>query len=425
MTNFTRLKKVLFIFLFLALIIIIGYFLWRMFFASNIIPQTPPSGPATSTPGGLPGIGTGEEGEGGEITGPGRLPDGTTPDTSTDTPIGQVDPEVNAPQDVASGGLTKTTPIVPSRTLNPTLGGDGTINYYNQEDGYFYKLDENGNIVKLSDKVFHKVQNVTWAPNDDKAIIEYPDGTKISYDFNTEKQVTLPSYWEDFSFSPDGEQITSKSIGLDEDNRWLIVAGADASQATAIESIGDRAGYVYPSWSPNNQIVAYYTKGVDFDRQEIFFVGLNGENFKSTIVEGRGVEATWSQDGSNLLYSAYHSRDEYKPKLWIVGASGDEIGTNRQSLELNTWASKCTFASATDIYCAVPETLEAGAGMFPELADNTKDNLYKIDLKTGSKTLIAVPDGAYNISSLIVPENQEYLYFTDKHNDMIYQMRLE
>lgn len=167
-----------------------------------------------------------------------------------------------------------------------------------------------------------------------------------------------------------------------------------------------------------------YTEGVDFDRNEVFFVGQNNENFKSTIVEGRGLQTQWSENGDKLLYSAYHSRDNYIPRLWIVGANGDNIGIGRRSLDLSTWANKCTFASNSEVYCAVPENLEAGAGMFPELADRSRDNLYKIDLNTNAKTLIAVPDGTFNVSDIMVPGAQDYLYFTDKTSGRIYQIRL-
>lgn len=425
MFKFSRLKRPLLILGFLLLVVLIGYLLWRTFFQESVSPFTPAPPITELGPGGLPGIG--EDGDEPETPGDGtgRLPDGTYPeDDEVDSPVLSPDPESYAPQEVASGGLTEATLVVANKTLNPTLSSDGNVNYYNREDGLFYKLDKQGNITKLSDRVFHQVQKVTWAPNTDKAIIEYPDNTKITYDFNTKKQSTLPSYWEDFSFSPDGEQITSKSIGLDKNNRWLVVANDDSSKAVALEPLGDRADYIHPSWSPNNQIVAYYTKGVDFDRQEVFFVGLHGENYKSTVVEGRGVEAKWSKEGDNLLVSAYHSRDDYKPKLWVVGSSPDNIGAGRRSLELNTWASKCTFASETDVYCAVPQTLEAGAGMFPELADRSQDDLYKINLRTGTKTLIAVPDGAFNISDIVVPEDQSSLYFSDKLNQRLYEVRL-
>ena len=142
------------------------------------------------------------------------------------------------------------------------------------------------------------------------------------------------------------------------------------------------------------------------------------------MIEGRGLQSKWSTDGNTLLYSVYNSVDEMKPRLWIVDANVDQIGENRRSFNLQTWANKCTYATDTEIYCAVPEELQAGAGLFPELADRTKDNLYKIDLKTGTQKLIAIPDGAYNVSQILVPENQNNLYFTDKSTGMIYKVSL-
>ena len=195
------------------------------------------------------------------------------------------------------------------------MGSDGVLRYYNRSDGKFYRLDAQGNLVALSDTVFHKVQNVTWASNGEKAILEYPDGNKIVYDFNKQKQVTLPKHWQDFSFSPNGQQISAKSIAYDVENRHLIVANADGSKAKSLSPIGENADKVYPIWSPNNQAAAMYLGGVDFNRQEVFFVGLNDENFKSTIVNGRGFEPKWSTEGDRLLYSVYNSDNRMNPTL--------------------------------------------------------------------------------------------------------------
>ncbi|MFA4833955.1 MAG: hypothetical protein WC619_03880, partial [Patescibacteria group bacterium] len=172
-------------------------------------------------------------------------------------------------------------------------------------------------------------------------------------------------------------------------------------------------------------VIAMYTEGNDFDRQEVFFVGLNQENFKSTIVEGRGFQPQWSPKGDQLLYSVYSSNNDLKPMLWLVGAQGDNIGAGRKSLGLETWADKCTFASDTDLYCAVPRDLETGAGLFPELAENTPDRLYQIDMATGLKKLVAIPDGDYNMSDLIISEDGRNLYFTDKTTQRINKINLK
>ncbi len=419
MNFFARYKKIFLIIGFLAIVIVAGYLLWRFFFQSASLSPN-----ATSTPGsinGLPSAGLGTGNSGDLNTGPGGLP--TTNNQGNIIP-GQGAPNLNEPNPIAAGGLTKTEVLSKSPSLSPTLSQNGGVQFYDKNDGKFYRIDASGNKTQLSDKVFHSVDTITWAPDKNKAILVYPDGSKILYNFNTQKQVTLPAHWKDFSFSPDSSQIISKSIGIDPDNRWLVVSNDDGSKSKTVEEIGTYDATIYPSWSPNNQIVAMYTEGVDFNRQEVFFIGLNGENFKSTIVEGRGFEPKWSTTGDRLLYSVYNSNDGLKPRLWVVDANSDTISQNRHSIDIQTWANKCTFASNSEVYCAVPENLETGAGLFPELADKTKDNLYKIDLETGSQKLIAVPNGSYNISQIVVGSDQNYLYFTDKFSGSIYKVKL-
>ena len=416
MNFFTRYKKIFIIILFLAVIAAAGYLIWKTFFKSAVLSPTASTPPQTIN--GLPvaGLGTNDVTNG---NGSGNLPGG-----NSGAPSGNQF-STNDKNEIALGGVTKTNAITSSPALSPTLSKSGGVQYYNKSDGKFYALDNNGKAVLMSDKVFYNVDKVVWAPAKDRAVLEYPDGNKILYNFTKKEQVSLPSHWTDFSFSPDSNQLVSKSIGTDPENRWLMVSNDDGSQAKNLEMIGVNDKTVYPAWSPNNQIVATYTKGVDFNRQEIYFVGLNGENFKSTMIEGRGLQSQWSTRGDKLLYSVYNSNDNYLPRLWIVNAEGDTINTNRVDLSLATWSSKCSFASNSVVYCAVPENLPSGSGLYPELADKTKDNLYKIDLISGVKSLIAIPDGAYNVSQIMVPENQDSLYFTDKKTDRIYSVKLK
>jgi sugar lactone lactonase YvrE len=114
-----------------------------------------------------------------------------------------------------------------------------------------------------------------------------------------------------------------------------------------------------------------------------------------------------------------------KPSLWLVNASGEEIGSNRQSLHVDTWAEKCNFNNSSVIYCAVPKKLEEGAGLFPELAKNTIDKLYRIDVNTGAKKIIAIPENDYNISNIIISDDGKYLYFTDEKTSRIHKINLK
>ena len=411
MNFFQRYKKLFIIIIFLAVTVFLGYLIYKTFFKSKTEAPLPVT--ETGDLAGFPDRGSSTPNIIDQIIDP-SLPSGSV----------SVIPGPDTSSQVASGGTTVTKKITSDETFKPTLSSDGQVQYYNRSDGKFYKIDKGGNLVLLSEAVFNQVEEVTWSPTKDKAILEYPDGAKIMYDFNKEKQVTIPSHWTEFSFSPDGKELASKSLPLNAENNYLIISNDDGSKARAVEEIGLNANLVYPSWSPAKQIIALFVDGVDFDRKEIFFIGQNGENFKSTIIEGRGLEFQWSKEGDKLLYSVWNSSDNYIPRLWLVNASVDSIGQSRKSFDLMTWASKCTFATNTDVYCAVPNNLEKGAGFFPELANSSQDSLYKIDLRTGTKKLLAVPDEAYNISDIIVPENQSVLYFTDKKTDGIYKIDL-
>lgn len=412
MDLFNRYKKILLVIGFLLSVILIGYLIYATFFKQFVsTPDNIDQSPTSTTTGSLPIANDGSLKNTNKQVEPGVLPE-TVSNAKFD--------------EIARGGVTRTEQINASASLGTTLDKNGSgLKYYDKNDGKFYRISKAGDKVLLSDKVFHNVQNITWSGTQNKAVLEYPDGANTVYDFDTNKQVTLPSHWQDFEFSPQGKRLVMKSVGLDVNNRWLAIANDDGSQVKAIESIGNNGDTVYPSWSPNNQTIAMYTQGVGFDQQEVFFVGLNGENFKSTIVEGRGFQPKWAPSGDRLLYSVYSSKDNLNPNLWIVSAQGDTIGSNRKSLNVATWAEKCVFANANDLYCAVPESLPEGSGLFPELANSSKDNLYKINTITGQKKLIAVPDGSYNISNIIIATDESSLYFTDKKSEGTFEVRLK
>ncbi len=416
-----RYKKLFLVILFILIIILFATLLWRTFFVP-LTPQISTPEETLGTIGGLPEAGIGDfdttDGQDPQqLSGESDYPEEQTPEAGL---------EDREPSSVANGSLTQITSISGSATIGATISKNGdNVQYYDPHTGLFHRIDSQGNVYALSDRVFHSVENVSWSPDKEKAILEYPDGSNIIYDFETQTQVTLPKHWEDFGFSPQSDQVVAKSLGLDPENRYLITSGVDGSTIKAIEYIGNNDDTVYPTWSPNNQVAAIYTEGLDFDRQEMFFIGFNGENFKSATIEGRGLQAQWSEDGDRLLYSVYNSHSNLMPQLWIVNSQGDDIGANRTNLNVQTWADKCNFSNDRYIYCAVPEDLPEGSGLFPELALRTKDNLYKIDSYTGTKTLIAIPNGYYNISNLIITDDESELYFTDEGDQEVYQIKLK
>ena len=391
---------------------IIGFFVLVAFFATLLYlfffrqPAVPPVNEVGGPPiGGLPRVGPG-------------TPSGTKPTEPGGLPAGK-----ETPSPEANGGLTEVKPIVSTPVAAPTVDGQTAL-YYQPTDGLFYRLTPEGQVEKLSDQVFYNVSQVTWSPNKNAAVLEYPDGSNIVYNFQTKKQVTLPKHWEEFSFSPDGDKLAFKSMGLESDSRWLGVSDTEGVQSEAIEPLGDNAKTVTVSWSPNRQIVAYQREVKSTDKQEIFFIGLNGENFRSMTVPGLGMRSQWTPDGKSLLYSVSSPTNEYKPLLWIADASGENIGANRHSLGVNTWANKCAFTDATNLICAVPKELPTGSGLAPGIADTLPDNLYSINTSTGEKRLLAIPATNLTAESLMVTTDRKWIFIKETTTGNLYRIAL-
>ncbi len=413
-------KRIALIIGFIFIVGIIGYLIYLFFFATPPTPPTPPVPPIVR-----PGFPAGGPGQ------PPVLPpdivreptDITLPPTEGETvPSGPTLPETATE---AQGGAVQTIEVQSDRNLAPTLSSDGqNVVSFDVYDGTFYRITPDGKATKITDQTFVGAEEVKWSPDASKAVIGFIDETNIIYDFEKKKQVTIPKHWEEFDFAPSGEQIVFKSLGDDVDNRFLTIANDDGSGARAIEAVGRRAGLFEPSWSPSGQIIGLFREGIDGNRQRLYFIGKNGENFKSAVVEGRGVETQWTPGGDKLLYSGYSTTSQFKPELFIIDALGESIGENRRKLNVQTWADKCGFAGNETLYCAVPTTLEKGAGIMRSLGDVGEDHLYRIDLATGSKVKIAEPDGRHTINKVIVSKDETTLFFTDKDTGKLFSIKL-
>lgn len=398
-----RTKKILFVGGFILSVFGIAFTLYFLFFKPAPPAPTVEDGPEIST-GGLPSALEGLIRE-------------TVVDT-TDSTTGLVQAD-----DVARGGLTQTTELTTSAVYNLVLSNDGaSMNYYNSADGRFYTIDENGNVVALSEAQFPNAETVEWNKDSEKVLIEFPDGSNIIYDFSAEKQVTLPSHWEDFDFSPVADEIIAKSISLDPNNRWLVISSDDGSKTTSIQALGENANKVDVNWSPNDQVVAFARTGGalqgGLDRNVIYPVGQNSENFKGLVVEGLNFDSLWSPNGKQLLYSVTGDYSDNKPLLWIVDATSSTMGDNRHSLGLNTWVEKCTWSSSTTIYCAVPLDLPSNAGLQPSVYADEPDAIYKINLTNGISTLIGIPAESTSMNHLQVSDDESLLYFSNDYGQL-------
>lgn len=379
------------------------------------------------TPGGaLPATGPGGEAAlapvGGALPGSGELKQAKGGAVGREEPLGV--------SEVARGSLTRAHSLIKDEINEINLSSSG-FNYLSGQDNKFYRMSFDGsNRLPLSADVFPYVDKATWSADSRKVILEYPDGANIVYDFTKNKKVTLPKGAEGFSFDSSANNIAYKFIGSREKDNWLVVSDAEASSAEAIEPLGDQGDKVQVSWSPNDQVIALYHDPIGLNKEEVFFVGRQGENFKSLVVEGSKFSGKWSPDGRRILYHVISSSSDYNPLLWITDAQGDNIGNNNFNLGLMTWVDKCVFSGNSKVYCAVPVDLPQGAGLYPDLVNDSADVFYEINLNTGISKLIAFPvisgeSDKFQVKKLFISDDGSKLYFWDGLTQGLYYMRLK
>lgn len=330
----------------------------------------------------------------------------------------------------ANGALTKVNSLMGEAVAALNYSNKGFV-FLSKEDNKFYYLTPDGRKILLSDESFPFVENTVWSADGNKVILEYPDGANVLYDFTKRRKVSLPSEAEEFSFDAEAKRIAYKFVTNDEDSNWIVVSDAQNTQIKPIEPIGDKANSVQIAWSPNNQVVALYHESRGLDKEEVYFLGLHDENFRSLKVAGSNFKGVWSPDGRQILYHVINPDNNYNPILWIASADGDNIGNYNYNLGLTTWVDKCVFApNGQEVYCAVPIDLKEGGGLYPELVNNSEDVFYKIDLKTGISRLIAYPVFSENldkfqVQKMFISQDGSKLYFWDKWTQKVYFMYLK
>jgi len=247
-------------------------------------------------------------------------------------------------------------------------------------------------------------------------VMEFPDGSNIIYNFDTGSQTTLPTHWQDFHFSDKGALLAGKNMATDPNSRSLVVTANDGSQATSIAALGENESKVTINWSPTNEIVAFSETGraqSAFGRQEIYLIDKTGNAIGTIIVEGNSFSALWSPSGSHILYSVSDPTAGDRPALWFVKASGNEIGTGRLNLGIETWVEKCTFKDDTFVICAVPKVVTNSSGIDHSYI-TSGDDIYQVNVTTGRSVLLATPALETQMFNLRVSDDQSILYFTDQ-----------
>lgn len=411
-------KKIILIFLFIIVSIGLAFLIYSVFFARKIEPVVNQTGNEL-IPGEFPEAGSG----GAQVIEPGG---GETEQPNTQT---QTDTEIPSQGEVINNSTQLTNKNISG--INDYSKINGGIVYYDNVNQGFYKIGEDGRVVRLSDRKFYSVTNATFSPTKNQAILEYPDKRKVLYDFDKDEFIArFPEQTQDFAFSETGDKLSYKWIDYYEDQNYLVTSNPDASNFQFIRPIADQAKNINNVWSPDGEVMATFRKQADLERQEIYFINENSKNLRSLLVDGFNFEGVWNTKGDKLLYNVTEPRRDFKPVLWIANGQGDGLGYGKASLGINTWVDKCSFSNSDSntVYCAVPDSLPTGAGLNPSIASGSTYSIYKINIDNGNQELIAQPtvnNNRVSIDKIYTSQNDSQIFYIDAITGYLYTINLQ
>jgi len=424
-----RFKKILYVIGFLLLSILIAFLIYFLFFRGFVTEDPIDLGDEIEDPTGSTGGLSGSP-EGGQ-----NIIDidieGEDKDSSLapEEDIEGTEEEYESPSKLADGGKTLTEIVSFENTYNPILSPGGDILSYDKNTGEFSRLNiETGESILFDNISYKGAENIEWSPDSAKVLVEFPDGSNVIYDFNKNRQYVLPTNWYNFDFTKDSSGLVFLTESTDPKKRWLSTSDIDGSNYKPIENLGENERFVDVIYSPNDQYIALSRTGKPLGlwRQQVVPIGLNDENFKAIEIEGRNYHPIYTPDGTKMVYDCYNLASNYKPVLYVVDVAPGSVGLNHFSLDINTWVSKCTFNnSGSYLFCAVPRDLPEGTGLFEEFSKDTVDDIYLININTGSSIKLAEPTIKVNIDSIFLSEDQSVLYYTDSSFGSIYSINLK
>lgn len=143
-------------------------------------------------------------------------------------------------------------------------------------------------------------------------------------------------------------------------------------------------------------------------------------NFKKILGPIRGLTTTMAPDAKTVFMSA--STDTgFASALYRV-----DTGTISK-IDLAALASQCTWASARQLYCAVPQTVPQNK--YPDAwyqgIVSFNDALWSIDVATGTTQVILVPPKTLDMTHLVTSPDGNYLYFINKTDGTLWSLKLK
>ena len=313
--------------------------------------------------------------------------------------------------------------------FSPTLSSDKTkVIYYFRSNGNVWQSDFNGaNLTQVSSSNLENIVKVLWAPDKNKVITIFQDNleniSKYFYSYATQKALPLNKYINYISWSPDSNKIAYQYQNDYTDDNNISISNPDGSKYSIL--MNTRIKNLIVEW-PQGSDIFLREKPTGLAPSSLYSLSTITKSFNKLISDVYGFSIKWSLKGDKILYSKTDQRGEN-----ITIFTANKNGTNEKSAEVSTLAEKCTWSQDIRyIFCAIPTNIAEAKILPDDFYKGTfiaNDEFWKINTETGEKTNLLEDeqiDGVYDATDLFLSSQEDYLFFINKGDGLLYSIEL-
>lgn len=302
----------------------------------------------------------------------------------------------------------------------------GKIIFY--KDQKFYTADFEGqSINSIGAYPFNNLKKIHWATGQKEAIVQDQDGFYIySLDSDSAKKTKVGAdeiVWASdgrlfYKYYNDATKVRSLNISDKDGENWKVLV--DNLSGVYRETVLT----VQPGTGQN----CFFSFPDGKNQSKLECVNVSGD--KKIVQEGNfGADYLWSPDGQKALLSSVQTQGGNR---MVLGVMNEQGGVYR-GLDFPTTVQKCAWAkNSKDVYCAMMGSAPEQA-ILPNDWENEKFqwediSFWRIDTETAKKSRILEAKDmteAIDAKSVFLDDAEEFLFFQNRKNNSLYQIKLK
>ena len=310
--------------------------------------------------------------------------------------------------------------------LGITIDGQ-KVKYYLAGNGNAFESDFDGeNQIRLSSNILTSLLEVFWSSDNGKVIVLSEENgliKKYFYDYSTKTVLPLNNKMRWITWSPNTNQIAYQYYNAQNEDNNISIANPDGSKWNII--LQTRMKNLIVEW-PAQDKVSIRTMPSGLAKSVVYAISLPSNNLEK-INEAYGMSILWSPLGNKILFSETDSKGK-NLELKMMDLQKQTIS----ELNFVTLPEKCVWSQDNrSIFCAIPKEISSSAVLPDDYYKNKfffSDSIWRINLDNGEA--IKIFEGGddfqeiYDAQKLILSTQEDYLFFINKKNGLLYSLEL-